>query len=744
MRSLGRIFHATRLPVCALFVAPSLLIPLLMAGTGCGGPAEPAVPQKAHEPPTPPPVPPAPETPSAPLASTPGEVSVDIAALDKSVSPCDDFYQYACGSWMKNTPIPDDQASWARSFTVIRERNESILKDILEKNAAARAKTVASTAATEKKLGIKVASIVSDETARGARLGDFYGSCMNETVANKNGVKPLKGQLASIAAVKDIPSLALELARMHTYGVDVLFNFRSGQDFKNASEVIGIVSQGGLGLPDRDYYLVDDAKKKEVRAAYEAHIEKLLGLVGDSAADAKKTRESVMRIETALAQASMSKVDQRDPDNVYHRIDLPGLKLAAPDFPWEAYMKAVGAPGVVALNVAQPEFMTAANGMLKGVPMADWRMYLRWHLVKSQARRLNDALEEEDFNFRRAITGAAKNLPRWKRCVRATDEALGEALAQSFVKETLGAEGKAVTKAMIADIESAMKANLGTLSWMDAATRERAAEKLGLIANKIGYPDTWRNYDALKIVKDNFLANAMSADAFEVKRQLAKIGKPVDRTEWEMTPPTVNAYYEPSLNEMVFPAGILQPPFFSDKQTLPTNLGGIGMVMGHELTHGFDDEGRRFDGQGNLKEWWSKPVGAEFEKRAACVAKQYDTYAPFPDAHVNGKLTLGENIADLGGVKLAFAALQKTRGGKPLTSSNGFGEDQQFFLGFAQGWCTNMRDQMLRLQVATNPHSPPRYRVNGPLSNLPEFAHAFSCKEGSAMVRPASQRCEVW
>ena len=706
MRSSGLSLRVARRPLVSL-LAVLATVPVVIAA--CGSPPEPAVPA-AIEPRTPPVAPSAPVP--APLAATPGEVSVDVAAIDASVSPCDDFYQYACGGWLKSTPIPDDQPAWGRSFNVIRERNETLLKEILEKSSG--------------------------------KLSDFYASCMNEAAGNKNGIKGLKPVLARIAAIKDAASLAKVTATLHGYGVNAIFDFSSTQDFKDATQVIGRIGQSGLGLPDRDYYLVDDAKKKEIRAAYEAHMEKLLTLSGDTPDGAKKTRLAVMKIETALAKASMSKVDERDPQKVYHRIDRVGLKQAAPEFPWESYFNEIGTPGVVAINVAQPEFITAVSGMLKSVSMADWRMYLRWHVVKSEARRLSDAMEEEDFDFRRAITGAAKNQPRWKRCVRATDAAMGEALAQPFVKETLGDEGKATTKKMIGEIEEAMKANLAKLSWMDAPTRGRAADKLGRIANKIGYPDTWRTYDTLAIVKGDYLANAMAADAFEVKRQLAKIGKPVDRAEWEMTPPTVNAYYEASLNEMVFPAGILQPPFYSNKQTLPTNFGGIGMVMGHELTHGFDDEGRQFDGQGNLKEWWTPAVGAEFDKRAACVAEQYDAYAPFPDAHVNGKLTLGENIADLGGVKLAYAALHRARDGQPLTESKGFKEDQQFFLGFAQGWCTNMRDQMTRLLVATNPHSPAQYRVIGPLSNLPEFARAFSCKEGQPMVRPAAKRCEIW
>jgi endothelin-converting enzyme/putative endopeptidase len=386
----------------------------------------------------------------------------------------------------------------------------------------------------------------------------------------------------------------------------------------------------------------------------------------------------------------------------------------------------------------------AFDDMVKKTPMADWRTYLRFHVAHSAAPYLSSKFVDEDFAFKRALTGAAKNAPRWKRCVRLLDAMMGEAVGQSFVENHFGKNGKQTTRGMIEGIESSMKKNLDALSWMDDPTRAKALDKLGKIANKIGYPDKWRNYDALTIEPGKLLGNVSRAEAFEVHRQLAKIGKPVDRSEWFMSPPTVNAYYDPSLNEMVFPAGILQPPFYANNQTLPTNFGGIGMVMGHELTHGFDDEGRQFDGDGNLREWWTAPVSAEFERRAACVASQYDEYKPVDDVHVNGKLTLGENIADLGGVKLSLAAYRAANAGQPKSESQGFTEDQQFFLGFAQGWCTNIREEALRTRLATDPHSPARYRVIGPLSNTPDFATAFSCKEGDPMVRPTGKRCEIW
>jgi endothelin-converting enzyme/putative endopeptidase len=714
-------------------LAPFAALAVASCGGGSKDPVVPVVPVAAASAVAPVPVPTA-----APPAEPVATMGVDEKAIDSKANPCEDFYAYACGTWMKETPIPDDQPDWMRSFDVIFERNETMLRQILEKDASQPA--------------------AGEPYAK--ELGDFYASCMDEKGVEALGAKPLAEHLAKLDAVKDPATLALALANLHKTGSRGLFNFYSGQDFKDATQVIGIAEQGGLGLPDRDYYLKADAKSKELRGKYETHVADMLVLLGDAPEVAKANAKIVLKLETALAKSSMTKVELRDPQKIYHRIELAGLEKAAPDFPWQAYFKELGVPGVTAINVAQPAFFKTVSaevarmknpGAAGAASASEWKTYLRWHLVHSNASTLPSKFVDEDFKFKSALNGAPKLLPRWKRCVRATDAAMGEALAQPFVAKTLGAAGKATSQAMINGIEASMKGNLERLGWMDEPTRAKAVEKLGLITNKIGYPDVWRKYDDLAIARASYYENRERAEAFEVKRQLTKIGKPLDRKEWQMTPPTVNAYYDSSLNEMVFPAGILQPPFYANEMTLGLSYGAIGMVMGHELTHGFDDEGCQFDGHGNLKEWWAPAVAKEFKKRTSCVASQFDEYVAVedpgsPPIHVNGKLTLGENIADLGGLKLSYTAFKATLAAKggPKDATGRFTPEQQFFLGYAQAWCGNMRNEMMRLLVTTNAHAPPRFRVVGPLSNLPEFAQAFACKEGSAMVRPAAKRCEVW
>jgi putative endopeptidase len=648
--------------------------------------------------------------------------SVDEAALDKSAKPCDDFYQFACGGWKKATPIPDDEAAWYRSFNVINEHNEATLRSALEAFAKGER--------------------ASEPSAKA--LGEFYDACMDEDGIEKADLSPLREELAKIDAAKDSASLTVVFAQLQKDGVDAPFALSSGQDFKDATLVIGQIEQAGLGLPDRDYYLKDDGKKKALRAKYEELVEHVFVLAGEKPDDAKKGVKTVLKIERALAHASMSKEDRREPKKVYHRQDRTGLKSTAPNIGWDGYFKEIGFPRVTAINVAEPDFLRVVSDLVKSLSVAEWRTYLLWHTIRTFQRQLPAKFVDESMKFRAALTGQAKLPPRWKRCVRAADEAMGEALGQAFVKATLGAEGKANVEAMIRGIEHAMNLNLNRLTWMDDATRARALEKLGLIANMVAYPDRWRSYDALKIERGAYLANTARSAAFELNYKLAKIGKPVERLEWQMSPPTVNAYYEPTLNQMVFPAGILQPPFYSNDRGLPANFGSIGMVMGHELTHGFDDEGRQFNAKGNLVDWWSPAINAEFEKRASCVEKQYSNYEISGGDKVNGKLTLGENIADLGGVKLAYAAFKAELEKASSASFAGFSPEQQFFLGYAQGWCVNERDEFLRMMVATNPHAPSHFRVIGPLSNLPEFANAFSCKSGDKMVREGANRCEVW
>ncbi len=705
------------------------------------------------------PIPPVvPGSSAAPVAAGPALMSVDEAALDKSVPACSDFYQFACGTWSKATPIPADKPSWTRSFDVIQERNENELRAILERYAAGQ----------------------GEGEPNAKKLGDFYAACIDEAAIEKAGLGALKADFDAIDKIKTAKDLIPVLASLHGRGVHAGFGFDSQQDFKDATQVIAGVSQAGLGLPDRDYYLKNAEGTAKIRAAYEEHVAAMFALLGDKPEAAKAAAATVLRFEHALAVSSMAREEQRDPQKIYHRLERAGLEKAAPHFAWSEYFNALGSASVSAINVAQPEFIQGFDALLlagapcvpgasptgadraeakpaavkgkpaavkgcaapaKKFPAAEWKTYLRWHTIRAAASSLSARFVDERFRFEHTLTGAEKLPPRWKRCVRATDDALGEALAQPFVAKMLGAEGKAATKQMVENLEKALSDDIDHLAWMDAETRTRAHEKLAAIANKIGYPDTWRSYEALGVERGDYLANRLRAATFDVKRELAKIGKPLDRTQWQMTPPQVNAYYDPSMNEIVFPAGILASPFYSIGATRATNYGGIGMVVGHELTHGFDDEGRQFDAKGNLRDWWSKSVGEEFDRRASCVEKQYGGYVAVGDTHLNGKLTLGENIADLGGLRIAYAAMKKDLAAKPQPAAS-FTPEQQFFLGFAQAWCTNQRPEYAELMAKNNPHSPPRFRVNGPVSNLPEFAEAFQCKPDSPMIR--KERCEVW
>ena len=683
------------------------LLLVLLVAAGCHQEAaKPAAPVANAAPPVAPPA--------------PVETGLDETAIDSSVNPCDDFYQYACGNWVKRTEIPADKASWYRGFSVIEERNEKELHELLESAAKGQL-----------------------QTQYADKLGALYGTCMDEAAIETSAPAELKQELKRVDVVRDLSALEKEVARIHLSIGNPMFEFGEQQDFKDASLVIGSLDQGGLGLPDRDYYLSSTGKMPELRKAYEAHVEKMMTLAGEKPEQAKKDAATVLKIETALAQASMARVDRRDPNKINHRLDLTGIEKTMPKWNWKAYLRDVGAPEVTKINVLSPDFFAALNKMLTATSMADWKTYLRWHVVHSAAPALSKAFVDENFAFYgKTLSGTAELEPRWKRCTHAADRLMGEALGRAFVEKTFGAEGKERTQTMVREIEAAMGADLDGLKWFDDATRGQAHEKLAAIVNKIGYPDQWRNYDALEVQRDSYWTNVMRASEFETHRELAKIGKPVDRNEWAMTPPTVNAYYEPSLNEMVFPAGILQPPFFNRAAVKPVNYGAIGMVMGHELTHGFDDQGRQFDAKGNLRDWWSAPVGKEFETRAQCVVDQYNGYVAVDDLHLNGKLTLGENIADLGGLKLAHAAYVKGRGGAAAQKVGKWTDDQLFFLGTAQAWCMKMRPETARMKVTVDPHSPARFRVDGPLSNLPEFANAFQCKPGDKMVRKA--QCTVW
>ncbi|WNG18954.1 M13 family metallopeptidase [Cystobacter fuscus] len=675
------------------------------------------------------PTPPSPATPATqpqpPADSRPLSPGLDLAAMNEQANPCEDFYEFACGNWVKNTEIPADRPRWSRGFDAISARNEDILREILEGVSKGKA---------------------PEGLASAQKLGDFYGSCMDEAKLEAS-LPVLRAELAKLTA-KNAKDLARVVGTLHAQNVFPLFRMGANTDFKDASQMIGEVDQGGLGLPDRDYYLKDDEKSKALRDAYIEHVKNTFVLLGEPAETAAKSAVSVLEVETALAKASMSRVERREPKNLYHRLERKGLKAEAPGFPWDEYFKAAGAGNVQALNVSHPPFFKEVERLAKTMPAAAWTPYLTWNYVSSAVPALPKAFQDERFRFSQNLTGAKEDVARWKKCVRFTNMALGEALAQPFIERTFGAEGKTTTLQMVQEIEKAFERNLDTLAWMDAATREQALVKVRKIVNKIGYPDKWRDYGAMKVDRESFLRSILGANAFEQARQIAKIGKPVDKEEWLMSPPTVNAYYNPPFNEIVFPAGILQPPFFDREATVPVNFGAMGMVVGHEITHGFDDEGRQYDAEGNLRDWWTPASDKAFRERVACVKEQYDNYTAIDDVKLNGALTLGENVADLGGLKLSHAAMEAwlARDAEAAKRAEGsrYTPSQQFFIGYAQSWCSKYRDAYARQLAVVDPHSPPYWRVNGPVGNLSEFQKAFQCKADAKMVRPAAQRCEVW
>jgi predicted metalloendopeptidase len=647
-------------------------------------------------------------------------VRFDINAIDRTAEPCVDFYQYACGSWIKNNPIPNDQSRWGR-FSELAERNREVLREILEEAAKPDPKR--------------------DQVTR--EIGDFYAACMDEKTIEARGLDPIKPQLDRIRNLKDKAQLAELVAHLQREGMGGLFEFGSGQDFKDSTQVIAQLDQGGIGLPDRDFYFREDAKSVELRQQYVKHVQRMFELMGDKPEAAKTNADTVMRIETALAKGSLDNVSRRDPEKVYHRLTKPELAALAPAFHWNDYFVGLSAPTFVSVNVAWPDFFKALNAELQNTSLEDWKTYLTWHLLHARATILPAKFLQENFDFfGKTLTGAKEMRPRWKRCVDYTDAALGEALGQKFVERTFGKEGKARTLAMVDRLEKALGEDIQALPWMTAATKTRAAAKLAAIRNKIGYADHWRDYSSVIIKRDDALGNIARADRFELQRQLNKIGKPVDRGDWDMTPPTVNAYYDPLMNDINFPAGILQPPFFDNDMDDAVNYGGIGMVIGHELTHGFDDQGSQFDAEGNLKDWWTPEDKKAFDEREACIAEEYSRFSVAPGINVNGKLTLGENTADNGGIRIAIMALETALANRMRPEIGGYTPEQRFFLSFAQIWCSNDRPEAERLQVQTDPHSPPRFRVNGVVQNSPEFQKAFSCKTGQPMAPPNA--CRVW
>jgi putative endopeptidase len=659
--------------------------------------------------------PPAPTPPGAPASAS----GLELQFMDRGADPCVDFYAYACGGWTKNQPIPADRSAWGRGQE-LQERNDITLRRILEdagRNASADAET--------------------------KKIGDYYATCMDEKAIDAKGAAPLDPALKKIAALtaaRDLPAL---LADLHAMGVDAFFGFGAEADFKESNMVRAIVGQGGLGLPDRDYYIKDDPKSVEIRKQYVEHVGKMMRLAGSTAADASTAADVVMRIETALAKAALDVVARRDPAAIYHKMTPAETQTLTPAFDWAAYFKGVSAPPIDAINVTEPEFLKAFNTIVASTPIADVRTYLRWHLVHASAAVLSTPFVNENFQFfTKTLTGATELQPRWRRCVQYTDSDLGEVLGKAFVKEAFGAAAKEDTLKMVREIETSMEQDVNTLSWMSDATKKQALVKLHAVANKIGYPDRWRDYSGLAVVRGDALGNSERANTFEFRRQMNRIGKPLDKSEWEMTPPTVNAYYNPLQNNINFPAGILQPPFYNAKADPAVNYGAAGGIVGHELTHGFDDEGRQFDAQGNLKDWWTEADAKAFEERAQCLVDEYSSFTAVDEVKVNGKLTLGENAADNGGLRLALMSYMATLTPDKQKTVDGFTPEQRFFVSYGQSWCQNARPERERMLAQIDPHSPPRYRVNGVVSNMPEFAKAFSCKTDAPMVRKTA--CRVW
>jgi putative endopeptidase len=649
--------------------------------------------------------------------------SLNPTSLDKSVDPCVDFYHYSCGGWQKNNPIPPDQTQWD-VYSKLYQDNLNFLRGILEQAAASGASR--------------------DEATR--KTGDFYASCMNMEAVDKRGLSGLQADLDAIGKTKDKQELAPLLARLQlAYGTVMLFRAGSAQDLDNSERVIAEVDQGGLGLPDRDYYTKEDDKSKEIRARYLQHIQKVFELAGDSEETAKQSSATIMRLETLLAKASLTRVERRDPYKLKHQMSVEQLGELAPHFNWKAYYATLPYPQFQTLNVGAPEFFKAVNTLLADEPIGNWKTYLRYQAVNSSAPYLSTAFVNEDFEFyRKYLRGAKEQQPRWRRCVAYTDRNLGEALGQVYVAKVFSPEMKQEALDMTRRIETAMEVRIQRLDWMSPETRTQALVKLHGIRNKIGYPDKWRDYGSLKIEPGDFVGNINRASVYERSRRINKIGKPVDHGEWEMTPPTVNAGYDPQMNDINFPAGVLQPPLFDLKIDAAPNYGDTGGTIGHELTHGFDDEGSQFDAIGNLRNWWTEADREKFNARTKCIADQYAKYTIVDDIKINSQLTLGEDVADLGGEILAYIAWQGATKDHKLATVDGLTPEQRFFVGFAQWACANERPEQMRMNATTDPHSPAEYRINGVAVNMPEFAKAFACKPGQAMVKPEGAVCKVW
>ncbi len=639
--------------------------------------------------------------------------------LDQSANPAQSFYEFANGGWRKSHPIPAAYSSWG-TFNILRVRNETIIRELIQDAA----KSHAPVGSAEQK------------------VGDFYASGMDERLIDRVGVSPLSPELDGIAGIRSLPDLQHEVAHLQMIGVDAMFGLGEMQDFKDSSRVIGVAGQGGLGLPDRDYYLRQDPRFKQIRSAYVAHVARTFQLLGDGKEQAAREAATVMAIETGLAKASMSRIEQRDPRAIYHVMDLAQLAQSTPNFSWSNYLREMGHPEIKSLNLAMPKFFGALGADLRAIPLDQWKVYLRWRLIDAFAPYLSKPFVDENFRMQSMVTGAQTLLPRWQRVVNAEDDALGFAVGRLYVRKEFPPSSKAAVLDILHNIRAALKDDLAALAWMTPATRKAALAKLDLMGERIGYPDKWRDYASLRIDRGPYVLNVMRANEFEQKRELNKIGKPVDLSEWFMTPQEVNAYYDPSMNNINFPAGILQPPFFDPKAPAAVNYGAIGWVMGHEMTHGFDDQGAQFDGHGNLKNWWTPEDAKRFHAATACISNQFSGYTVDGDLHVQGKLVTGEETADLGGLMLAWRAFHASRAYKSASALDGFTPDQQFFIGAAHVWASNIRPAEARRRVTIDPHAPARYRVNGTFANLPQFQSTFHVPADSPMVN--ARRCVIW
>ncbi len=660
----------------------------------------------------------------SPYLALPYTPSLDVASMDRSVDACEDLYTYACGGWQKNNPIPSDQSVWG-VYSKLHADNQHFLWGILEVTAELNA----------------------ERTLTQQKIGDYFAACLDLDAIERSGSAPLAADLARIDAFADKRALGAWVGELHarTASSGMLFGAGVEQDARDANRVIAAIHAGGLGLPDRDYYVKDDAKSMATRERYRTHVAKMFELLGTDQLAAHNDAAIVMRIETALAKASLTRVEQRDPYKIFHRQTLAALQKMAPAFDWPAYFSAVGLNPQPWLNLAQPAFIKELNAQISGESLSDLKTYLRWTLIDASASYLSKNIVDEDFAFYSAyLRGVQTDQPRWKKCVTWVDRDLSEALGKEFVAHAFPAAMKAKTLLMTTQIEAAMQRRIERLDWMRPATKKEALAKLAQIRNKIGYPDLWRDYSSLIILRGDFFGNVTRAISFESQRQAAKIGQPVDRGEWQMSAPTVNAYYDAQMNDVNFPAGVLMPPLYDPKMDDAPNYGNTAGTIGHELTHAFDDQGRQFDGDGNLRNWWAVRDAANFENRAQCIRNQYSNYVIVDDIKINGALTSGEDIADLGGELIAWMAWQEQTRSMQLAAADDLSPPQRFFVGFAQWACANQRPETLRVNAIVDPHSPPRDRINGVVTNMPEFAQAFHCKPGQALVKPPEKMCKIW